>query len=196
MVGLGNPGRKYGETRHNLGFAAVEEFSRRMGFSAGAEACRSAVARGRLAGQTVLVARPQTFMNRSGEAVACLLRLCSAGPSDLLVVCDDAAIELGCLRIRPSGSDGGHRGLRSIIESIGTEDFPRLRIGIRTPSVAQGDLAEQVLAPFPPGEIEAAMEQASRAAECIRVVLERGIQAAMNDFNRRQPNDPRESSVC
>jgi peptidyl-tRNA hydrolase, PTH1 family len=195
VVGLGNPGREYGRTRHNLGFDAVEEFSRRMGFAPEREACRSRIARGGISGEAVWVARPQTFMNRSGDAVACLLRLWGGEPKDLLVVCDDAAIDLGTLRVRPSGSDGGHRGLRSVIEAVGTRDFPRLRIGIRTSSVARGDLAEQVLAPFPPGELEAAAEQTTRAAECIHVILERGIQAAMNAYNRRQPNDPRESSA-
>jgi len=196
VVGLGNPGQTYAETRHNLGFLAVEEFCRQCRISWGGRECRSLTARGRVGGEAVLVARPQTYMNRSGEAVDCLLRLCDAGPADLLVVCDDAAIDLGNLRIRPSGSDGGHRGLRSIVERLGTEQFPRLRIGIRTARVAEGDLSEEVLAPFLPGELEVAGEQASRAAQCIRVVLEQGIRAAMNAFNRRQPNDPRESSAC
>lgn len=196
VVGLGNPGQTYAETRHNLGFLAVEEFCRQCRISWGGRECRSLTARGRVGGEAVLVARPQTYMNRSGEAVDCLLRLCDAGPADLLVVCDDAAIDLGNLRVRPSGSDGGHRGLRSIVERLGTEEFPRLRIGIRTARVAEGDLSEEVLAPFLPGELEVAGEQASRAAQCIRVVLEQGIRAAMNAFNRRQPNDPRESSAC
>ena len=195
VVGLGNPGRTYAETRHNLGFLAVEEFCRRRGLCWGGRECSSLTARGQIAGEALLVGRPQTYMNRSGEAVHCLLELCDAGPSDLLVVCDDAALDLGTLRVRPSGSDGGHRGLRSVIEWLGTEDFPRLRIGIRTATLAQGNLAEEVLAPFLPGEMEAAGEQASRAAECIQIVLERGIRAAMNAFNRRQPTDARESSA-
>lgn len=196
VVGLGNPGQTYAETRHNLGFLAVEEFCRRCRLAWDGRECLSLTARGWVAGEALLVARPQTYMNRSGEAVHCLLRLCGADPSDLLVVCDDAAIDLGSLRVRPSGSDGGHRGLRSIIECLGTEEFPRLRIGIRTTRVAEGDLSEQVLSPFLPGELEVAGEQASRAAQCIRVVLEQGIRAAMSAFNRRQPNDPRESSAC
>jgi PTH1 family peptidyl-tRNA hydrolase len=144
----------------------------------------------------VLVARPQTFMNRSGEAVEGLLRWCGVEPPDLLVVCDDVAIDLGRLRVRPSGSDGGHLGLRSIIQSLGTQDFPRLRIGIRTPSLLQGDLAREVLSPFLPEELKAAEEQASQAADCVRIILERGVQAAMNLFNRRQPSDPSAPSAC
>lgn len=196
VVGLGNPGEQYTETRHNLGFMAVDEFSRRMRLSREGEECRSLTRRGRIAGDTVLVATPRTFMNRSGEAVECLLRLCDATPADLLVVCDDVALDLGTLRIRTAGSDGGHRGLRSIIDRLGTEAFPRLRIGIRTASVVQGDLAEEVLSPFLPEEMEVAAAQAVRAAECIRVVLEQGILKAMNLYNRRQPSDPRESPAC
>jgi PTH1 family peptidyl-tRNA hydrolase len=149
-----------------------------------------------MGGESVLVARPQTFMNRSGEAVEGLLQWCGAAPPDLVVVCDDVAIDLGRLRVRPSGSDGGHRGLRSIIQSLGTQEFPRLRIGIRTPSVLRGDLAEEVLSPFLPEEMAAAEAQATRAADCVRVILERGVQAAMNLYNRRQPNDSQEPSAC
>jgi PTH1 family peptidyl-tRNA hydrolase len=129
-------------------------------------------------------------MNRSGDAVECLLRASGAGPSDLLVVCDDVAIDLGAVRLRAAGSAGGHRGLESIVRALGTEDFPRLRIGIRTAPVLSGDLAERVLAPFTREESEEAGRQAVRAAECIRVVLEQGVSAAMNRFNRRQPNEP------
>ena len=190
VIGLGNPGRRYVETRHNLGFKAVEEFCRRERLAWSAEECHSRIARGSLAGEDVVVAEPQTFMNRSGEAVECLLRAGGAEPSDLLVVCDDAAIDLGALRVRAAGSAGGHRGLESIIRALGTEDFPRLRIGIRTAPVLRGDLAERVLAPFSREEGEEAGRQAARAADCIRVVLELGVSAAMNRFNRRQPNEP------
>jgi PTH1 family peptidyl-tRNA hydrolase len=190
VVGLGNPGRRYAETRHNLGFKAVEEFCRRERLVWDGEECRSRIARGAMAGEDVVVAEPQTYMNRSGEAVECLLRASGGGPSDLLVVCDDAAIDLGAVRVRRSGSAGGHRGLESIIAALGTEDFPRLRIGIRTAPVLSGDLAERVLAPFSREESEEAGRQAARAAECIRTVLEQGVAAAMNRFNRRQPNEP------
>jgi PTH1 family peptidyl-tRNA hydrolase len=197
VVGLGNPGRNYGDTRHNLGFRAVEEFSRRMHFPEAGEECRCLLHRGRMSGEEVLVARPQTFMNRSGEAVQGLLRWCDADPGELLVVCDDVSIDLGRLRVRPSGGDGGHLGLRSIIRALETQEFPRIRIGIRTPSVLRGDLAQEVLSPFPPEEETAAREQASRASDCIRTLLERGVQTAMNLYNRRQANEPpAPSSAC
>ena len=136
------------------------------------------------------MAKPQTFMNASGEAVACLLELTGAPPGDLLVVCDDVALPLGALRVRAKGSDGGHRGIRSIVQQIGSEDFPRLRIGFRTPSFGPEDLAEHVLSNFGPGEQQAVEEQIRRAAECIQTVLEQGVTSAMNRYNRRQPTDP------
>ncbi len=190
VVGLGNPGERYSRTRHNLGFLTVEEFCRRRRFEWRGEECRSLTARGVSGGGTVLVAKPETYMNRSGEAVSCLLERCGADASDLLVVCDDVALELGNIRLRPSGSDGGHLGLRSITESLGTQDFARLRIGIRTPTTLQEDLAEHVLAPLGDEEWVAVRRQILRAAECISVALEAGLRDAMNRFNRKQKEEP------
>jgi len=190
VVGLGNPGDRYRHTRHNLGFLAVEEFCRRRHFRWRAHECGSITAGGRVGTEAVLVAKPETYMNLSGEAVSCLLKRSAAAPSDLLVVCDDIAIDLGSIRVRPSGRDGGHRGLRSIIEALQTEDFGRVRIGIRTSAAEPGDLADHVLAPFATEEWAVASEQISRAAQCVQVVLEQGVRVAMNRFNRRQPRDP------
>jgi len=186
VVGLGNPGRKFAATRHNLGFRAVEEFSRQMRLAGAGERCGSLIERGNVGGEAVVVARPQTFMNRSGDAVSSLLDWCGAEPGDLLVVCDDVAIDLGRIRVRASGSDGGHLGLRSVIRSVGTREFPRVRIGIRTPTLLDEDLAEAVLSPFSPEESELASRQTVRAAECLQVILERGVEAAMNLYNRKQ----------
>lgn len=190
VVGLGNPGKAYSLTRHNLGYRAVEEFCRLAGWSWSGVECASWTARGRMGPSEVLVAKPQTFMNASGEAVACLLELTGVPLGDLLVVCDDVALPLGALRVRAKGSDGGHRGIRSIVQQIGSEDFPRLRIGFRTPSFDPEDLAEHVLSNFGPGEQQAVEEQIRRAAECIQTVLEQGVTSAMNRYNRRQPTDP------
>jgi len=190
VIGLGNPGEEYRQTRHNLGYLAVEAFCRRRRLRFSGRRCRARIAKGRIGGEEVLIAEPETYMNLSGEAVGCLVDACAVSPTDLLVVCDDAAIDLGSLRVRPSGSDGGHRGLRSIHEALGTVDFARLRIGIRTAPVAEGNLAEEVLAPFSPEEWEMASRQVERAAECIDLILEKGVVAAMNRFNRRQPRDP------
>jgi PTH1 family peptidyl-tRNA hydrolase len=172
VIGLGNPEEKYRETRHNLGFWAVEEFCRRCGMEWSIRECRSRVARGRVGSVEVLVAKPQTYMNASGEAASCLAKRYGAAPEDLLIVFDDAAIDLGTIRLRPSGSDAGHRGMRSIVEMMLTEDIPRVRIGIRTAGTAREDLAGHVLSPFAPEEMERAEEQARRAAECIQMILE------------------------
>jgi peptidyl-tRNA hydrolase, PTH1 family len=192
VVGLGNPGEAYRLTRHNLGYRAVEQFCRLAGLSWSGWECASRIARGRLDPLEVLVAQPQTFMNLSGEAVSCLMERCQAPSTDILVVCDDVAIDLGNLRVRATGSDGGHRGLRSIAQHIGTEEFPRLRIGIRTGSAGREDLSEHVLSRFGPGEQEAVEEQIQRAAECIQMVLQHGISRAMNRYNRKQAEDPQD----
>jgi peptidyl-tRNA hydrolase, PTH1 family len=189
VVGLGNPGEAYTLTRHNLGYRAVEEFCRIAGLSWSGWECASRIARGWLGDLEVMVAQPQTFMNRSGEAVACLLEHRGTSLADILVVCDDVAIDLGSLRVRPTGSDGGHRGLRSIAEHVGSLDFPRLRIGIRTASAGHEDLSEHVLSHFTPGEREVVEEQIRQASECIQMVLEQGISRAMNRYNRRQQDN-------
>ena len=112
VVGLGNPGEEYRGTRHNLGFLAVEEFGRRQKLRLDKQECRSRIAKGAAGGEGILLAEPLTFMNLSGEAVACLLERFGGTPADLLVACDDAALDLGLLRVRAAGSDGGHRGRR------------------------------------------------------------------------------------
>jgi len=192
VVGLGNPGKEYSRTRHNLGYLAVEEFCRRAGLRWSGSECRCRTAKGRLGRERIVVAEPRTFMNASGEAVACLLERSGAEAVDLLVVCDDAALDLGTVRVRPSGSDGGHRGLRSIAQEIGTEQFPRLRIGIRTAETGREGLADHVLSAFEGAEVGRADEAVVRTAECIRVVLEQGLAIAMNRYNRRQPREPGE----
>jgi PTH1 family peptidyl-tRNA hydrolase len=195
VIGLGNPEERYRDTRHNLGFWAVEEFCRRCGMEWSARECRSRIARGRVGSVEVLVAKPQTYMNASGEAANCLAKRYGAAPEDLLIVFDDAAIDLGTIRLRPSGSDAGHRGMRSIVETMLSERIPRVRIGIRTSDTEREDLAEHVLSPFAPEEMEKAQEQARRAAECIQMVLAEGIAAAMNRYNRRQAREPGEAGA-
>lgn len=192
VVGLGNPGKAYSLTRHNLGYRAVDAYCNLAGLEWSGEECASRIARGRVGALEVMVAKPQTYMNASGAAVACLLERSGGSPADLLVVCDDVALSLGALRVRPRGSDGGHRGLRSIAQQMGSEEFPRLRIGIRTPAAELEALAEHVLSPFSAGEREAVEQQIRRAAECIQTVLEQGIPRAMNHYNRRQAPDPQD----
>jgi len=184
FLGLGNPGPDYRTTRHNAGFLVVEELRRRHGGPPVERAGRSLLSRLRLGQLHVLLARPQTYMNRSGEAAEALLRLAHAAPGDLLVICDDLYLELGTIRLRPRGSHGGHNGLRSIIERLGTDQFPRLRIGVGLPEPG-ADRAAFVLEPFPRADRERLKEIVRQAADCAETVAAEGMERAMNRFNRR-----------
>jgi PTH1 family peptidyl-tRNA hydrolase len=190
IVGLGNPGREYSETRHNLGFQVVDELARRYRVKLRNDSKRKArVAKIGDIGDGVLVAQPTTFMNLSGWAVRDVAAFHKVGPQDLLIVVDDADLPLGRLRIRRSGSAGGHNGLKSIIQELGTVEFPRLRIGVgRQP----GELKNHVLSRFGVEEkalVGAAVERAADAAE---LFAREDILAAMNRFNAAQPAESQE----
>ncbi len=184
VVGLGNPGAEYEWTRHNLGFMLVDRLAREAGREVRRAECRALVGRAEVEGRAVELAKPQTYMNLSGESVACLLRkrpgLTAA--RDLVVISDDIALPFGTLRLRPSGSSGGQKGLKNIIAALGTEEFPRLRIGIR-PEHPVSDTARFVLENFPKArraEVEQVLE---RAAEALRAVIRDGIEKAMSQYN-------------
>ncbi len=185
LVGLGNPGPDYQTTRHNVGFLVVDEVRQRQGGPPELRESRSRCARVRLGNRDVLLARPQSSMNRSGLAVEALLAREQADPADLLVVCDDLYLEFGGIRLRARGSHGGHNGLRSIIETIGTGEFPRLRIGVG-PAEPGVDHAEFVLAPFAAPERDRLGEVVGLAADCVEAVARDGIERAMSRYNRRQ----------
>ena len=184
FVGLGNPGDEYRLTRHNVGFLVAEELTRRHGAGATERRARSLVQWARVDGKEVLVARPQTWMNRSGEAVVALIQSVGADPGDVLVACDDLYLDFGSLRFRARGSDGGHNGLASVLEAVGTRDVPRLRIGVG-PAVTGTTHADFVLSPFGRDERAALAEVVERAAAGAAVALSDGIAVAMNRFNRR-----------
>ena len=183
VVGLGNPGREYERTPHNIGFAVIEELAHRLGCSM-RRSLRVPVRYGSAEAQSVkvLLAQPQTFMNASGDAVGRLMRLKGVEASDLLMVSDDADLPLGRIRIRPKGRTGGHKGLGSVVAAIGTDDFSRVRVGIGRPQAAD-DLVCHVLTPFSPGEAKAAAAAVARAADAVLCVLADGVDAAMNRFN-------------
>jgi PTH1 family peptidyl-tRNA hydrolase len=184
LVGLGNPGEECRLTRHNAGFMVVEEFARRHEAGTTQRRARSLVQEALLDGREVLIVRPQTWMNRSGEAVAALMDATGAGPEDLLVVCDDLYLDFGALRFRARGSDGGHNGLASVIEAIGTREFARLRVGVG-PAETGVTHADYVLAPFTRAERGALPDVVERAATGAALALAAGIAVAMNRFNRR-----------
>ena len=188
VVGLGNPGREYDRTRHNIGFAALDRlaeklncsFRRKWRFSA-----EVAEAAGGDAGKVVL-AKPRTYMNRSGSAVRALLHWLKVEPAQLLVVVDDADLPLGQIRLRASGGSGGHNGLRSVIEALGgNEEFARLRVGIGRSAPAGADITGHVLGKFAPQEREMAEQAVATAVEAMECCWRDGLAEAMNRFNRK-----------
>jgi peptidyl-tRNA hydrolase, PTH1 family len=184
IVGLGNPGVEYAWTPHNLGFLAVDAIAERAGIRVERPEAKSLVGFGRIAGQDVALAKPQTMMNLSGFAVRDLLARSKSAASDLVVLCDDVALPWGMLRIRERGTAGGHNGLKSVIGAIGTIEFPRVRLGMQ-PEHPIGDLAEYVLRPMRKAELESAAEMSEQAVEAIELILTQGTAHAMNRFNRR-----------
>lgn len=195
IVFLGNPGPRYVETRHNLGWWVADRLARaaRIRFKPGPGDFDWA--EGRLGGQKVLLVKPQTFMNASGEAVAQVARTRPVEPDRLIVVADDYALPLGRIRIRAEGSSGGHNGLASMIDHLGTERFTRVRVGVG-PLPEEIEAAEFVLDRFGADELLVAREMAVRAAEAVTMILARGVEAAANLFNRKPPapDEPNESS--
>ena len=186
IVGLGKPGRKYGGTRHNLGFDVVDLVAVRHRLEWESAPTEAVQARWRAA--SVIVAKPLTFMNLSGGAIGELLRFYKIELPDLFVVVDDTNLELGRLRARPSGSAGGHNGLKSIIGALGTEEFARLRIGVGRGD-GRVDLADHVLAKFDPEERIEVAEATARAADAAELFVTDGIVQVMNRFNRKEDGE-------
>jgi peptidyl-tRNA hydrolase, PTH1 family len=186
IVGLGNPGRKYAGTRHNVGFDVVDTLAARHGVEWEAAPAEALIAKWRSAG--VLIVKPLTFMNLSGFAVGDLLRYFKVELPDLLVIVDEAQLELGRLRTRGSGSAGGHNGLKSLIEQLGTEEFARLRFGVGRGD-ARRDLADHVLATFDKDEQPIVAEAIARAADAADVFVSEGLGPMMNRFNRREDRE-------
>jgi len=185
IVGLGNPGSQYEKTRHNLGFMLVDLLAQEMQAAVRREECRALVGQGRLENERVELVKPQTYMNLSGEAVACLLKKTereASGIENLIVISDDLALPLGKIRLRPGGSAGGHNGLKSLIASLGTEQFIRLRIGI-APEHPLSDAKRFVLEKFPKSERETIEQTLSHSVEAIRSVLRDGIEKSMAVYN-------------
>ncbi len=184
IAGLGNPGREYERTPHNVGFRAVDALASALGVSWKSEPkFKAQAARARSGSETILLLKPQTFMNLSGESVAPMLAFYKLGPEDLVVVSDEVNLEPGRIRIRPSGSAGGHNGLKSVERSLGTRDWTRVRIGVGMGHHPVADLADRVLGRIEP-EDEAAVESGVRmAAEAALCAATKGADFAMNRYN-------------
>ena len=189
VVGLGNPGKEHAGTRHNIGFAVLDRLAEKLGCSFRSKWRFSAKVAEATAGDAgkVVLAKPQTYMNRSGSAVNALLSWLKIEPPQLLVVVDDADLPLGQVRLRASGGSGGHNGLRSIIEALGgNEEFARLRVGIGRSAPLGADITGHVLGRFSPQEREEAERAVATAVDAIECCLREGLTEAMNQFNRRK----------
>jgi len=183
IVGLGNPGDQYAATRHNLGFMVIDKLAADLGREVKTRDCNALILRAELDGERVVLAKPQTFMNLSGQSVGGLVTKLGIGKTqDVIVISDDLALPLGKIRIRPRGSAGGHNGLKSIIEILRTDEFTRIRLGIM-PEHPIGDTANFVLASFPKSEIASVKEMVNLGCEAVRSVIAEGVEKAMSKYN-------------
>ena len=187
IVGLGNPGREYAETRHNVGFMLLDRLAAHFGAAWKLDKAR----KGELAaGSGVLLVKPQTFMNSSGECVGPLMRYFKFAPEQVLVIYDDISFPVGTMKLRAGGSAGGHNGMKSLIAHLGTERFPRLRVGIGVPG--QKSMVGHVLGKFSPEERPLLEECLTRAEAAVLMLLREGFEKAANTYNPRKEKKPRE----
>ena len=186
IVGLGNPGIEYQFTPHNMGFLAVDRIAEQCGVRVNNRHCRAQTARTRIAGHEVVLAKPETYMNLSGQSVSELVREYEALPEeDLVLLYDELDLPFGSLRVRPRGRSAGHNGAESVIAALGTQEITRIRMGIG-PDYPVGDGAKYVLSQFKKAQLPVVDQMLDQAAEAVRVILAEGVQAAMNRFNRKE----------
>src|ERR1700756_3015732 len=193
IVGLGNPGPEYQWTPHNLGFLAVDELANRGGIRVERPEAKALVGLGKLAGEEVILAKPQTYMNLSGISVRELLAKYGLDVSDLLVMWDEVQLPLGVIRIHQAGSAESHNGAKSVIGALGTQEFARLRLGCG-PEHPVRSRKDHVLRPMKRAELEVAAEMIDEAGDAVETILKEGIDAAMTRFNRRKPSEAEESA--
>lgn len=184
IIGLGNPGRKYERTRHNAGFLAVDELARNLHVDVAQDKYHALIGKARIDSEAAVLVKPQTYMNNSGRAVAAILRDTYMTVADLVVLHDELDLPLGSVRVKTGGGHGGHNGLRSLIELLGSSDFIRVRIGIGRPA-ADRDPADYVLSPFLAEEMQAAAEAIAKAAEAVRLIVVEGPTRAMNIVHQK-----------
>jgi len=188
IVGLGNPGKIYAHNRHNAGFRCLNYFARLHSIRFDHRQCRARVGIGEVSGEKLLLAKPRTFVNLSGDPVACLVRKHNIPLSDLLVIYDDLDLPVGKIRLRQSGGSGGHKGMNSIISALGSEDFPRIRVGIGRPQgeeqpISEDAIVNYVLSDFSRQEKAIIKPVIATVSEAIDCFLSQGIEAAMSKFN-------------
>jgi peptidyl-tRNA hydrolase, PTH1 family len=188
IVGLGNPGRQYQNTRHNVGFMAIDAIAEEYKISASKEKWNAVYGKGEIENQEIVLTKPLTYMNLSGESVAPMMHWFKIEPTDLIIVYDDIHLPLGQLRIRERGSDGGHNGLTSIITNIGTQEFIRVRMGVDEPPPGY-DQADYVLSKFAKAEIKIVEDMVQEAKEAVKTLVVSGTAKAMNLFNKRKKNE-------
>ncbi|HYL83622.1 MAG TPA: aminoacyl-tRNA hydrolase [Candidatus Angelobacter sp.] len=192
IVGLGNPDPEYQWTPHNLGFMAVDELANRHAIRVERPEAKALVGRGKIAGEDVILAKPQTYMNLSGISVRELLAKYELELNDLLVLWDEVQLPLGAIRIHPDGSAGSHNGAKSVISAVGTQEFARLRLGCG-PDHPLSSRREHVLRPMKKAELEIAAEMIGEAGDAVELMLTQGLDAAMTKYNRRKPEEPEEA---
>jgi PTH1 family peptidyl-tRNA hydrolase len=188
IVGLGNPGKTYAHNRHNVGFRCLNYFARLHSIRFDHRQCRARVGNGKVRGEKLLLAKPRTFVNLSGQSVACLVHKYEVPLSDLLVIYDDLDLPLGKIRLRQNGSSGGHKGMNSIVSALGSEEFPRIRVGIGRPqgekqSISEDAIVNYVLSDFSPQEEAVIKPVIVTVSEAIDYFLTQGVVAAMSKFN-------------
>ena len=191
VVGLGNPGPEYEMTPHNLGFLTIHRLAARSSARLNRVECRALVGRAGIGGKEVLLAMPQTFMNLSGQAVKGLAQKYQVGVPNVLVICDDLDLPWGSMRVRPRGSAGGHHGMEDVIRCLGSQDFPRLRLGIH-PGHPVRDGAKFVLAPFKSAQRTELDPLLDQAADAVESIISGGVEKAMAAHNRRAPGTTKE----
>jgi len=189
IVGLGNPGRGYTNNRHNVGFVCLNHFARTQGIRFDRKQGKARIGIGEVAGSKIVLAKPQTYVNLSGQSVSRLIKRFNINPDDLLVIHDDLDLPLGKIRISHGSSSGGHKGIDSIISCLGSQDFTRLRVGIGRPTaegfaeVSEADVVDYVLSNFTPDEKQVIVRVIPRVSEAILCLLTEGLAVAMNKYN-------------
>jgi PTH1 family peptidyl-tRNA hydrolase len=189
IAGLGNPGKNYAHNRHNLGFQCINYIAKKYAIAVKQIQCQSKTGKGRIAGTDVILAKPRTYVNNSGNAIASLMQKHRIPIQDIVIIYDDMDLPVGKIRIRPGGNPGGHKGIKSIISSLGSRDFCRIKIGIGRPvadeynKIEESDIVDYVLSNFSAEEQEKIDDAFQKAAEAVECIITDGVTAAMNKFN-------------